>query len=185
METIGGVYPGILTSARWCLWGRVHDALYMSSWIFALPCRYTRGCMHIMDWNLMHDEPLTCVDQVISVWLGQYHGCWCPGFLRRQDISSHDIDYVEYVGPGLTWGRILRTCVILMWSNDIKCKYVFMFTLKSLARKELMFLCQSCMYCRTRFILKIQMYHDPWTSVFNFSELPILIHICYCASTFR
>ena len=23
---------------------------------------------------------------------GQYHGCWCPGSLRRQDISSHDID---------------------------------------------------------------------------------------------
>ena len=26
-----------------------------------------------------------------------------------QDISSHDIDYVEYVGPYLTWGRILST----------------------------------------------------------------------------
>ena len=23
-------------------------------------------------------------------------------FLRRHDISSHDIDYVEYVGPGIT-----------------------------------------------------------------------------------
>ena len=33
--------------------------------------------------------------------------------------TSHDIDYVEYVGPGLTWGRILSTCVISMWSNDI------------------------------------------------------------------
>ena len=30
-----------------------------------------------------------------------------PGSLRPQDISSHDIDYVEYVGPGLTRGRIL------------------------------------------------------------------------------
>ena len=45
---------------------------------------------------------------------------------------SYDIDYVEYVGPGLTWGRILRTCVISMWSNDIKCKYMFMFHLKRL-----------------------------------------------------
>ena len=27
--------------------------------------------------------------------LGQYHGCWCPGSLGRQDISSHDIDNVE------------------------------------------------------------------------------------------
>ena len=31
--------------------------------------------------------------RVISVQLGQYHGCWCPGSLRRQDINSHDIDY--------------------------------------------------------------------------------------------
>ena len=25
----------------------------------------------------------------------QYHGCWCPGSLRRQGINIHDIDYVE------------------------------------------------------------------------------------------
>ena len=69
--------------------------------------------------------------------MGQYHGYWCSGSLRCQDISSHDIDYVEYVGPGLTWGRILSTYVITMWSNDIKCKYMFMFPLQNLARKEL------------------------------------------------
>ena len=39
---------------------------------------------------------------IISVWLGQYHGYWCPGSLRRQDINSHDIDFIEYVGPSLT-----------------------------------------------------------------------------------
>ena len=39
--------------------------------------------------------------------------------LRRQDISSHVMT--------LTWGRILSTCVISVWSNDIKCKYMFMF----------------------------------------------------------
>ena len=39
--------------------------------------------------------PLTCGDRVNSVQLGQYHGCWCPSSLRRQDISSHDIDYAE------------------------------------------------------------------------------------------
>ena len=81
--------------------------------------------------------PLTCWDRVISVWLGQYHGCWCPGSLRCQDISSHDIDYVEYVGTGLTWGRILSICVILMWSNDMKCEYIFMFPLQNLAHKGL------------------------------------------------
>ena len=82
-------------------------------------------------------NPWRAGDRVISVQLGQYHCCRCPGSLRRQNISSHDIDYVEYVGPGLTWGRILSTCVISMWSNDIKWKCMFMFPLKILARKEL------------------------------------------------
>ena len=75
--------------------------------------------------------------RVISVQLGQYHGCWCPGSLRRQDISSHNIDYVEYVSPGLTWERILSTCVISMWSNDIKCKYMFYVPSENLAHKGL------------------------------------------------
>ena len=39
--------------------------------------------------------------------------------------------------PGLIWGRILITCVISMRGNDIKCKYMFMFPLKNLARKGL------------------------------------------------
>ena len=61
----------------------------------------------------------------------------CLGSLRRQDISSHDIDYVEYVGPCLTWGRVLRNCVIWMWGNDIKCKYMLIFPLQNLACKKL------------------------------------------------
>ena len=77
------------------------------------------------------------LNRVISVLLGQYHGCWCPGSLCRQDISSNDIDCVEFVGTGLTWGRILSTCVISMWSNDTKCKNIFIFPLKNLAGKEL------------------------------------------------
>ena len=44
---------------------------------------------------------------------------------------------VKYVDTALTWGRILSTCVISMWSNDIKCRYVFMFPLQNLAPKEL------------------------------------------------
>ena len=76
---------------------------------------------------------ITCGDQLISVYLGQYHGYWCPCSLRRQDISSHDIDYIEYLGPSPGWGRILSTCVILMWRNDTKCKYMFMFRLKKIA----------------------------------------------------
>ena len=49
----------------------------------------------------------------------------------------HDIYYTEYVGPYLIWGRILSMCVISMWRNDIKCKDMFRFTLKNLARKGL------------------------------------------------
>ena len=29
------------------------------------------------------------------VQLREYHGCWCPGSFCRQDIISHDIDYIE------------------------------------------------------------------------------------------
>ena len=47
------------------------------------------------DFAEFHIKSLTCGDRVNSVKLGQYHGFWCPGSLRRQDISSHDIDYVE------------------------------------------------------------------------------------------
>ena len=69
--------------------------------------------------------------------LDQYHGCWCPGSLCHPDISSHDIDYIEYVGPSLTWGWISSTCVKSMWRNDIKCKYMLLFPHKKLARKGL------------------------------------------------
>ena len=70
-------------------------------------------------------------------WLGQYNGCWCPGSLRRQDISNHDIDYVKYVSPGLIRGRISIIYGMSVWRNDIKYKYMFMFPLRNLARKKL------------------------------------------------
>ena len=28
----------------------------------------------------------------LSILYNQYHGCWCPGDVRSQGISSHDID---------------------------------------------------------------------------------------------
>ena len=61
--------------------------------------RQSRYSNRISIWWITYCLPflktLNCGDRVISVWLGQYHGCWCTGSLRRQDISSHDIDYVE------------------------------------------------------------------------------------------
>ena len=74
---------------------------------------------------------------VISVSLGQYHSCWCPVSLRRQDTSSHDIDYVEWVGPCLMWGRISTTvsyqCRGMTWNVNI----YFMFPQKKWAHKGL------------------------------------------------
>ena len=37
----------------------------------------------------------TCGDRIILVQHSQYHGCWGPGSLRRQDISTNDIYYVD------------------------------------------------------------------------------------------
>ena len=34
-------------------------------------------------------------DQDLHILHSQYHGCWCPGDVRRQGISSHDIDLVK------------------------------------------------------------------------------------------
>ena len=105
-----------------------------------------RNIDSIMKWALLMKSLIAVV--VGWCWMhSQYHGCWCPGSLHRQDISSHDIDYVEYVGAGVTWGRILSTCVLSMWSNDIKCKYIFMFSLKKLAHKELIYLMTNSASC--------------------------------------
>ena len=38
---------------------------------------------------------LTLNVRINSVQRSQYHGCCCPGSSRRQDISTHDIGYVE------------------------------------------------------------------------------------------
>ena len=41
------------------------------------------------------DWPLACGDRNIPVHHRKYHSCWCPGSLCPQDISTHDISYVE------------------------------------------------------------------------------------------
>ena len=66
-----------------------------------------------------------------------YHGCWCPGSLCYQVISSHDFGYVIWVSPGLSQGRISTNCVMSVWRNTIYCRYTFMFPVKNLAREGL------------------------------------------------
>ena len=44
---------------------------------------------------ILYLKPFGCWSQNISGELGQYHGCWCPGSLCHQAISSHYIDCTE------------------------------------------------------------------------------------------
>ena len=78
-----------------------------------------------------------CRDQINSVQHSKYHGCWCPGSLHRQDISTHDINYVKFVSSYLTWGRISTMCVMSIWTNGIKFKFMFSLPLTNLAWKGL------------------------------------------------
>ena len=54
---------------------------------------------------------------------------------RRKEpvISSHDIDYVEWVGHFLIWGRISTTCVISMWRDNMNVNICFMFPLEKIS----------------------------------------------------
>ena len=55
--------------------------------------------MHMIeDYLVLFDilyQPLKCGDRIIPVQHSQYHGCWCSGSLRHQEISTHYIDYVK------------------------------------------------------------------------------------------
>ena len=70
-----------------------------------------------------------------------------PCIARTLAPMISTIDYAS-VGPCLTWGRISTTCVMSMWKNDIKCKYMFMLPLNNVAHKGLSKLSQHhCSWC--------------------------------------
>ena len=46
-------------------------------------------------WNLPGVNELTGADRNNLIQQSKYHVCWCPGSLRGQDISTHDIGHVE------------------------------------------------------------------------------------------
>ena len=74
-------------------------------------------------------------DQLIQH--SHYYGCWYSGSLRRQDISTHGIAYVEWVSSCFILGQISATCVMSVWRNSINCKYILMLRMKNLACKRL------------------------------------------------
>ena len=53
-------------------------------------------------------KPFCCWNWMTVGEIGQYHGCWWPGSLRRQDISSNAIDYAGWTGPG-PWFSVKMT----------------------------------------------------------------------------
>ena len=46
---------------------------------------------------------LMCRDQINLVQHCKYLGCWCPGSLCRQDISTHDVDWLCRIGKFLSY----------------------------------------------------------------------------------
>ena len=49
----------------------------------------------ICDVPVFNINPQSAGNLINLVQTSQYHGCWCPGSLCCQDISTHDIDYIE------------------------------------------------------------------------------------------
>ena len=48
--------------------------------------------------------------------VGQYHGCWCHGSWRLQIITSHDIDYIQYIPRNMhTVFALLCFVVVIHW----------------------------------------------------------------------
>ena len=50
--------------------------------------------LHIDTMQVVEILPLE-QDKNLPILHNQYHGCWCPGDVRSQGISSHDIDLVK------------------------------------------------------------------------------------------
>ena len=80
----------------------------------------------------------------------QYHGCWCPGTLRSQGISSHDIDSISSILEKVDCVITRYICIFLRLFSQLKsCKKFLYFDFDS--------------NCPIR--LKICTCHDSWAVV--------------------
>ena len=130
LQYVSFIYP----FHPWCqqTWPMIYTRMTRQvTHIVLVLCLCTKSSFYGLLWFVAICQPLTCRDRINPVQHSQYCGCWFSGCLRRQVISIPDIDYVEWVGPCLTRGSISATCVMLMRSNDIKCKCMYMFPLKN------------------------------------------------------
>ena len=67
----------------------------------------------------------------------QYHGCWCPGNMCCQGISSNGIDHADLMGPFHPWGKVFVAGSISVLTNDRIYKYNFVYLQDNLAHKAL------------------------------------------------
>ena len=125
-------------TVNWTAWNIFRWDLNPSLRIF-IQKKYFRMC-------LQNGDHFVCESSLINVMGPSYFGFtrsisrrlmpWLLTSPRHQQPCY--FVYVEYVGHCLTWGRILSTCVISIWKNDIICKYMFMLPLKKLAHKRIL-----------------------------------------------
>ena len=87
----------------WLDYRRIYASLGLSELINPLRAKFFRGniniYLHFM--SSLHID-LTQVLKILpqvregrNILYSQYHCCWCPGDVRSQAISSHDIDLVK------------------------------------------------------------------------------------------
>ena len=70
----------------------ISPVLCQSTWTYASIMLCGPLATNISE-NLYHSRTITS----LLNW-EKRHGFYCPGSLYDQDISSHDIEYIEYVG---------------------------------------------------------------------------------------
>ena len=102
------------------VWQRLYGSIMFAYIVNPLHAKFIRVSiniyLHFM--SFLHID-LTQVLKILpqvregpNILHNQYHGCWCPGDVRSQGISSHDIDLVKprWLGP-----RTLRVNCLEMY----------------------------------------------------------------------
>ena len=89
-----------------------------------------------------------------------------------------DGDYLEYVSSCLIRGMISTICVMSAWRNDINCSYIFMFSIKKIARKGLMHCHHEwCVIVGRNLHLLLDQHVECLKTIWNMSFY-IYMHIC-------
>ena len=99
-------------------------------------CIHWSGCNKIFQdvviacwYNFAVYHMLMLFSNIFMDKLVQYHGCWCPGYLHYQGISSHDINYLSslvtnfnnvkpFQWQWMTWNAIIVSCFLKQNQHD-------------------------------------------------------------------